>query len=142
MSFTRAKATMPHFSPILFMALRFTLTAFCLVWFFRSPLPLYRHIFWIALVTAATPYSHTFNGAHGIDAYAPALFVQLEVPFGLLLAWIFLGDGISVKYYQKPEKQNLANNYLIKRSIRAGNKNFIYQLIQVNSIHLLEGGEV
>jgi len=104
------------------MALRFTLTAFCLVWFFRSPLSLYRHIFWIALVTAATQYSLTFSGVHGIGASTPALLVQLEVPFGLLLAWIFLGDGISIKYYQKPEKQNLANNYLIKRSIRTGHK--------------------
>jgi len=35
MGFIVAKAGMSHFSPILLMALRFSLTAFCMVWFFR-----------------------------------------------------------------------------------------------------------
>ena len=88
---------MSHFSPILLMALRFTLTAFCLIWFFRPPMILYKNLFWIALVSAAIQYSLTFNGVNGIDASTAALLVQLEVPFGLLLAWIILGDRISVK---------------------------------------------
>lgn len=97
MGFIVAKAAMSHFSPILLMALRFTLTAFCLIWFFRPPIALYKNLFWIALVSAAIQYSLTFNGVNGIDASTAALLVQLEVPFGLLLAWIFLGDRISVK---------------------------------------------
>ena len=97
MGFIVAKAAMSHFSPILLMALRFTLTAFCLIWFFRPPVTLYKNLFWIALVSAAIQYSLTFNGVNGIDASTAALLVQLEVPFGLLLAWIFLGDRISVK---------------------------------------------
>jgi O-acetylserine/cysteine efflux transporter len=92
-----AKAAMSHFTPILLMALRFTLTAFCLIWFFRPPITLAKNLFWIALVSAAIQYSLTFNGVSGIDASTAALLVQLEVPFGLLLAWIFLGDRISVK---------------------------------------------
>ena len=97
MGFIVAKAAMSHFSPILLMALRFTLTAFCLIWFFRPPIALYKNLFWIALVSAAIQYSLTFNGVNGIDASTAALLVQLEVPFRLLLAWIFLGDRISVK---------------------------------------------
>jgi len=97
MGFIVAKAAMSHFSPILLMALRFTLTAFCLIWFFRPPITLYKNLFWIALVSAAIQYSLTFNGVNGIDASTAALLIQLEVPFGLLLAWIFLGDRISVK---------------------------------------------
>ena len=97
MGFIIAKAGMSHFSPILLMALRFTLTAFCLIWFFRPPLTLYKDLFWISLVSAAIQYSLTFNGVNGIDASAAALLVQLEVPFGLLLAWIILDDKISVK---------------------------------------------
>jgi O-acetylserine/cysteine efflux transporter len=97
MGFVIAKAAMAHFSPILLMALRFTLTAFCLIWFYRPPLSLYRNLFWIALVSAAIQYSLTFTGVNGIDASTAALLVQVEVPFGLLLAWIILGDRISIR---------------------------------------------
>lgn len=92
-----AKAGMSHFSPILLMALRFALTATCLVWFFRPPLTLFKDLFWISLVSAAIQYSLTFTGVQGVDASTAALLVQLEVPFGLLLAWIFLDDRISKK---------------------------------------------
>ena len=97
MGFIIAKAGMSHFSPILLMALRFSLTAFCLIWFFRPPLKLFKSLFWISLVSAAVQYSLTFNGLRGIDASTAALLVQLEVPFGLLLAWLFLGDKMSIK---------------------------------------------
>ena len=97
MGFIIAKAGMSHFSPILLMALRFTLTAACLIWFYRPPLSLFRKLFWISLVSAAIQYSLTFNGVKGIDASTAALLVQLEVPFGLIMAWLFLGDRISVK---------------------------------------------
>ena len=94
MGFIVAKAGMAHFSPILLMALRFTLTTLCLIWFFRPPPGLFRQLFWISLVSAALQYSLTFNGLRGIDASTAALLVQLEVPFGLILAWLVLGDRI------------------------------------------------
>lgn len=97
MGFIVAKAAMSHFSPILLMALRFSLTAFCLAWFFPPPRRLFKQLFWIALVSAALQYSLTFNGVRGIDASTAALLVQLEVPFGLLLAWLVLGDRISLQ---------------------------------------------
>jgi O-acetylserine/cysteine efflux transporter len=97
MGFIVAKAAMSHFSPILLMALRFTLTAFCMVWFFRPPPGIFKQLFWISLVSAALQYSLTFNGVRGIDASTAALLVQLEVPFGLILAWLVFGDRISLK---------------------------------------------
>jgi len=97
MGFIVAKAAMSHFSPILLMALRFSLTAFCLVWWFSPPRSLFKQLFWISLVSAALQYSLTFNGVRGIDASTAALLVQLEVPFGLLLAWLVLGDRISLQ---------------------------------------------
>jgi len=97
MGFIVAKAGMSHFSPILLMALRFTLTAVCLIWFFRPPLSLFKNLFWISLVSAAIQYSLTFNGVKGIDASTAGLLVQLEVPFGLIMAWLFLDDRISIK---------------------------------------------
>ena len=97
MGFVVAKAGMAHFSPILLMALRFALTAFCLVWFFRPPGGIFKQLFWISLISAALQYSLTFNGVRGIDASTAALLVQLEVPFGLILAWLVFGDRISLK---------------------------------------------
>lgn len=97
MGFIVAKAAMSHFSPILLMALRFTLTALCLIWFFRPPPDVFKQLFWISLVSAALQYSLTFNGVRGIDASTAALLVQLEVPFGLLMAWMVLGERISLK---------------------------------------------
>lgn len=97
MGFIVAKAGMAHFSPILLMALRFTLTAFCMVWFFRPPAGIFKQLFWISLISAALQYSLTFNGVRGIDASTAALLVQLEVPFGLILAWLVFGERISLK---------------------------------------------
>ncbi len=92
-----AKAAMSHFSPILLMALRFSLTAACLIWFFRPPLTLFKNLFWISLVSAAIQYSLTFNGVKGIDASTAGLLIQLEVPLGLIMAWAFLGERITMK---------------------------------------------
>jgi O-acetylserine/cysteine efflux transporter len=94
MGFVIAKAGMAHFSPILLMALRFSLTAACLLCFFRPPPGILKQIFWISLISAALQYSLTFNGLRGIDASTAALLVQLEVPFGLIMAWLVFGDRI------------------------------------------------
>jgi len=97
MGFVIAKAAMSHFSPILLMALRFTLTAACMIYFFRPPPGLFKQLFWISLISAALQYSLTFNGVRGIDASTAALLVQLEVPFGLIMAWLVFGDRITPK---------------------------------------------
>lgn len=97
MGFVVAKAGMDHFSPILLMALRFTLTSICLVWFFCPSFDLFKRLFWIALISASIQYSLTFTGVKGIDASTSALLIQLEVPFGLITAWLFLGEKISLK---------------------------------------------
>jgi O-acetylserine/cysteine efflux transporter len=97
MGFIVAKAAMSHFSPIFLMALRFSLTAFCLVWFFRPPAGFFWRLFWVSFVSATVQYGLTFYGVRGIDASTAALLVQLEVPFGLILAWMILDDKISIK---------------------------------------------
>lgn len=94
MGFIFAKAAIDHFPPILLMALRFTLTALVLVWFVRPPWQLLHKLFWIALVSAAVQYSLTFTGLKGLDASTASLVVQLEVPFGALLAWLVLRDPL------------------------------------------------
>ena len=99
MGFVVAKAALDHFSPILLMALRFGLSALCLIIFFRPPIELLKSLFWIALISATLQYSLTFTGVKGIDASTSALLVQLEVPFGLLTAWLILGEKISIRQF-------------------------------------------
>jgi O-acetylserine/cysteine efflux transporter len=94
MGFIFAKAAIEHFPPILLMALRFTLTGLALVWFVRPPRHLLGRIFWIALVSAAIQYSLTFTGLKGLDASTASLVVQLEVPFGALVAWVVFRDRL------------------------------------------------
>jgi len=89
-----AKAAIDHFPPILLMALRFTVSAAVLVWFVPVPWPVLTRIFWIALVSAAIQYSLTFTGLAGLDVSTTALVVQLEVPFGALLAWLVFGERL------------------------------------------------
>ena len=97
MGFVIAKAAMEHFSPILLMALRFTLTALCMIWFFRPDPKLFNKLFWIAFVSAAIQYSLTFTGVSGINASTAALLIQLEVPFAILLAAVVLGDKLTIR---------------------------------------------
>lgn len=97
MGFVIAKAAMEHFSPILLMALRFTLTSLCMIWFFRPDPKLFNKLFWIAFVSAAIQYSLTFTGVSGIDASTAALLIQLEVPFAILLAAVVLGDKLTIR---------------------------------------------
>lgn len=99
MGFIVAKAGMTHFSPILLMALRFSVTALCLVWFFRPSLKFLKQLFFIALIGSTLQYSLTFTGVSGINASTSALLVQLEVPFGLLIAWLVLGEKLTPRQF-------------------------------------------
>lgn len=95
MGFVVAKAAMEHFPPILLMALRFSVTALVLVWWFRPPKGILMDLFWIAMVSAALQYSLTFTGLKEIDASTAALLVQLEVPFGVLMGYLVFHDRIT-----------------------------------------------
>ncbi len=99
MGFVFAKAALEFFPPILLMAFRFTVTALVLVWFVKPPVPLFRQIALIALISAAVQYSLTFTGLRDIDASTAILVVQLEVPFMILLGAIVLGERPSLRKY-------------------------------------------
>jgi O-acetylserine/cysteine efflux transporter len=92
LGFTFAKLGLDQMPPILMMALRFTLTSAVLVWFVKPPWRLMGWIFLIALVSGAIQYSLTFNGLDRLNASTAVLIVQLEVPFGALLATVFLKE--------------------------------------------------
>ncbi len=96
--FLFAKEAISEFPPILLMAFRFSVTALVLVWFVRPPVGHFKSIFWISLVSAAVQYSLTFTGLQYLDASTAIIVVQLEVPFGVLLAAIILKDRIQIRH--------------------------------------------
>lgn len=96
--FLFAKVAIEHFPPILLMTFRFTLTALILVWFVPRPArAILWRIFWVAIVSAAIQYSLTFTGLRDLDASTAILVVQLEVPFGIIMATIFLKDHLGLR---------------------------------------------
>ena len=97
LGFTAAKAGLDQFPPILLMALRFTLTALVLVWFVKPPWPSMGRIFVITVVSATIQYSLTFTGLKDLYASTAVIVVQLEVPFGALLAALFLKERLGAR---------------------------------------------
>jgi len=95
--FTLAKAGLGEFPPLFLMSMRFSLSAVLLCWFFPPPVGQLRSIFIVALVSATIQYGLTFTGLAGLDASTAVLLVQLEVPFGALLAALFLNDKLGWK---------------------------------------------
>ena len=94
MGFTFAKAGLDEFPPLFLMSLRFSLSALILFWFFPVPKGQLGPVFLVALVSATIQYGLTFTGLAGLDASTAILLLQLEIPFGALLAAIFLNDKL------------------------------------------------
>lgn len=94
MGFTFAKAGLGEFPPLFLMSLRFTLTALVLCWFFPLPRGQFGVLFLLALVSATIQYGLTFTGLKGLNASTAIFLVQLEVPFGALLAFVFFRDRL------------------------------------------------
>ncbi len=99
MGFVFAKAALDHFPPILLMAFRFLVTALALAWFVRPPVAPLRQIALIALISATIQYSLTFTGLKDLDASTAILVIQLEVPFMVILAAVFLGERPELRKY-------------------------------------------
>jgi len=97
MGFVIAKSTLGHFPPIFLMALRFALSAACLIWFFHPPWPLMQRIFWIALIGATLEYGLIFTGLAHLDVSTATLLVQLEAPFGIFLGWLVFRERIGAR---------------------------------------------
>jgi len=92
-----AKAGLDEFPPLFLMSMRFIVSAVLLCWFFPPPIGQLRAIFLIALVSATIQYGFTFYGLAGLDASTAVLFMQLEVPFSVACAAIFLNDKLGWK---------------------------------------------
>ncbi len=95
--FVVAKPAMLHFPPYLLMGMRFTRPALILVWWFPFPKGLFLDLFKVSFIGSTLQYGLTYNGLNIIDASSAVLLVQLEVPFGILIAFFLLREIPSIK---------------------------------------------
>jgi len=97
--FVITKPGMEQFPPMLINGLRWSLTGIILVWWFPIPRKYLKKILFVSIIGCTIQYSLTFSGLNLIDASSAVLFVQCEVPFGVLIAYFYLKE--------KPELKNL-----------------------------------
>ena len=95
--FVIAKPAMQYFPPYLLMGMRFTIPALILVWWFPLPKGLYFDLFKVSLIGSALQYGLTYTGLNIIDASSAILLVQLEVPFGIIIAFFLLKEIPTLK---------------------------------------------
>ena len=93
------KPAMEFFPPMLVNGLRWSLSGIILVWWYPVPKDFLIKIFLVSIIACTIQYSLTFSGLNLIDASSAVLFVQCEVPFGVLIAYIFLRE--------KPQFKNI-----------------------------------
>ena len=97
--FVITKPGMEQFPPMLINGLRWSLTGLVLVWWFPIPKKFLKKLLLISVIGCTIQYSLTFSGLNIIDASSAVLFVQCEVPFGILIAFLFLKE--------RPSKKNI-----------------------------------
>jgi len=95
--FVIAKPAMQYFPPYLLMGMRFTIPALILVWWFPLPKGLYFDLFKVSLIGSALQYGLTYTGLNIIDASSAVLLIQLEVPFGIIIAFFLLKEIPTIK---------------------------------------------
>ena len=95
--FVIAKPAMEYFPPYLLMGMRFTIPALILVWWFPLPRGLFLDLFKVSFIGNTLQYGLTYNGLNIIDASSAVLLIQLEVPFGILIAFFLLKEIPSIK---------------------------------------------
>ena len=95
--FVIAKPGMEEIPPILLNGLRWSLTGLVMFWFFPFPKKFFKEILFISFIGCTIQYSLTFYGLSIVDATSATLFIQAEIPFGILIAFLLLKERPSLK---------------------------------------------
>tara|TARA_Y100000590_G_scaffold299465_1_gene337651 strand:- start:2746 stop:3606 length:861 start_codon:yes stop_codon:yes gene_type:complete len=95
--FVISKPAMDYFPPILLNGLRWSISGLVMFWFFPFPKKYIKKIFYVSTIGCTLQYSLTFSGLKMIDASSATLFVQAEVPFGIIIAFFLLGEKPTIK---------------------------------------------
>lgn len=91
---TLGKIGLDEFPPLLLMSFRFAMTAVALVWFVRIPRGALLKLCGIAVLGCTIQYGMTYTGLKDLDVATAALVIHLEVPFGVLAAWLLLKERL------------------------------------------------
>jgi len=86
------KIGVAHFPPVFMMAIRFTLVTLVLVWFVKPPTGEWWPLFGISVTMGTLHFGLFFAGIAGTDAAVTAIIFQLGIPFGVMFAWVLLGE--------------------------------------------------
>ena len=129
--FVIAKPAMDYFPPILLNGLRWSLSGLIMCYFFPFPKNYIKQMLIISFIGCTVQYSLSFYGLKIIDAASATLFVQSEIPFGILIAFLILGE--------KPPLKNIIGLIIafIGIFILSGNPNLEGKMIGV--IFVLSG---
>jgi len=123
--FVIAKPAMDYFPPILLNGLRWSLSGLIMCYFFPFPKNYIKQMLIISFIGCTVQYSLSFYGLKIIDAASATLFVQSEIPFGILIAFLILGE--------KPPLKNIVGLIIafIGIFILSGNPNLEGKMIGV-----------
>ena len=83
--------------PILLNGLRWSLSGLVMFYFFPFPKKHIKQMLIISFVGCTVQYSLSFYGLKIIDGASATLFVQSEIPFGILIAFLILGEKPPLK---------------------------------------------
>tara|TARA_Y100000996_G_scaffold413544_1_gene402032 strand:+ start:719 stop:1588 length:870 start_codon:yes stop_codon:yes gene_type:complete len=95
--FVIAKPAMESFPPILLNGLRWSLSGLIMCYFFPFPKNFIKQMFVISIIGGTIQYSLSFYGLKILDGASATLFVQAEIPFGILIAYFLLGEKVPLK---------------------------------------------
>ena len=95
--FVIAKPAMQYFPTYLLVGMRFTIPALLLVWWFPIPKGLFLDLFKVSLIGSTLQYGLTYTGLSIIDASSAILLVQVEVPFGIIIAFFLVKEIPTIK---------------------------------------------
>ena len=95
--FVIAKPAMESFPPILLNGFRWSLSGLIMCYFFPFPKKFIKQMFVISIIGGTIQYSLSFYGLKILDGASATLFVQAEIPFGILIAYFLLGEKVPLK---------------------------------------------
>ena len=97
LNFAVAKLALAEFPPIFLTALRFTLVALILVPLAPRPERL-RPLIELAAILGFLHFPLVFSGLSRLDASTSAIVLQLQVPLGVVMAALLLGEKLSWRH--------------------------------------------
>ncbi len=95
--FVIAKPAMESFPPILLNGLRWSISGLIMFYFFPFPKKYFKKMLIISFIGCTLQYDLSYTGLNMISGTSATLFVQAEIPFGILIAFLLLGEKVPIK---------------------------------------------